>query len=334
MRKHSLISFAIFALATAIMIGPAARADYKQATANYSQGKYTQAINDMKDDLNKNPDYEYGHRLVGLCYLKLGNAALAVTELSRAAELKSTAFSTYFGLGQAFFSMKKYDNCISNLDKAEPLTAKEQNADKLKADLYALRGKAYYASAKYDAAIKDLINGLRVNQSDWMSYNILGDAYLKLNRPDEAIQALEKAHSMKSDNSSITESLGKIYRKQGIDAFSGKQYDLAIKALTKAKDYIPRDGYVFYNLAEAYRFQKNYPEAEKVFTQAATLMPKNADLYERMGLVYENQKKWDLALDAYKKAAEINPAGKEIKEAIDRVTENKKIDKANETKKK
>jgi tetratricopeptide (TPR) repeat protein len=257
-----------------------------------------------------------------------------VTELNRAAELKSNAFSTYFGLGQAYFSMKKYDNCISNLDKAEPLAAKEQNAEKLKADLSALRGKAYYATAKYDAAVKDLLNALRVNQSDWMSYNILGDAYSKLNRLDEAIQALEKAHSMKPDNGSIAENLGKVYRKQGIDAFSAKQYDLTIKALSKAKDYIPKDGYVFYNLAEAYRLQKNYPEAEKVFIQAAVLMPKNADLYERMGLVYENQNKWDPALDAYKKAAELNPATKGIKESIDRVTENKKINRANESKKK
>jgi tetratricopeptide (TPR) repeat protein len=334
MEKHSLLGFMILALTIAILISPSARADYKQATANYIQGKYTQAINDMKGDLEKNPDYEYGHRLVGLCYLRLGNAALAVTELSRAVELKSNAYSTYFGLGQAYFAMKNYNNCISNLDKAEPLAAKEQNAEKLKTDLYALRGKAYYAMAKFDPAVKDLQNALRGNQSDWMSYNILGDAYLKLNRLDEAIQTLEKAHSLKSDNSSITESLGKVYRKQGIDAFSGKQYDLAVKALLKAKDYIPKDGYVFYNLAEAYRFQKNYPEAEKTFAQAATLMPKNADLYERMGIVYENQKKWDLAIDGYKKAAELNPARKEIKEAIDRVTENKKIDKANEPKKK
>jgi tetratricopeptide (TPR) repeat protein len=334
MSRHSLIGFTVLALTTAILLGPSARADYKQATAHYQQGKYTQAINDLKEDMDKNPDYEYGHRIIGLSYLGLGNASLAERELSRAAELKSPAYSTYFGLGQANFSLKKFEKCISALDKAEPLAAKEANADKLKADLYALRGKSYYETKKYNEAVNDLKKAIGVNQSDWMAHYVLGDACSKLNRLDEAIQYLEKAHSLKSDNNSITESLGKVYRKQGTDALSGAQYDLAIKALLKAKDYIPKDGFVFYNLAEVYRLQKNYPDAEKALTQAATLMPKNLEVFEHLGLVCENLKKWDLALDAYKKADEISPATERIKKAIERVNENKKLDQPTEPKSK
>jgi tetratricopeptide (TPR) repeat protein len=324
MGRFSLIVFLVLALATVILFGPSARADYKQAVAYYNQGKYTQAIQELKPDIDKNPNWEFGHRLLGLCYLRLNNGALAVNSLSRAAELKSTAFATYFGLGQAYFSLRKFDNCISTLSQAEPLAGSDQNAEKQKAELYELRGKAYYETGKYNEAANDLIKALRVNQSDSLNFTILGDAYFKLNRLDEAIQALEKAHSMKSDNASITDSLGRVYRQKGTDALSGKQYPLAIQALLKAKDYNPKDGYVYYNLAEAYLFQKNYAEAEKALTQALTLIPKSAEVYGRMGLVYEKQKKWDLALNAYKKADEISPATKWIKESIDRVNENKK----------
>jgi tetratricopeptide (TPR) repeat protein len=321
MRKRSLEGFAVLALIVVILIGPSARADYKQAVAYFNQGKFTQAIQELKPDIDKNPNWEFGHRLLGLCYLKLGNGALAVTSLSRAAELKSTAFATYFGLGQAYFSLKKFDECISSLNKAEPLAPAE---DKQKAELYELRGKAYYEMQKWNEAANDLIKTLRVNQSDWLNYNVLGDAYLKLNRLDEAIQALEKAHAMKSDNSSIADNLGKVYRQKGTDALTAKQYPLAIQTLLKAQTYNPKDGYVYYNMAEAYLFQKDYVNAEKALTQALSLMPKSADAYGRLGLVYEKQKKWDLALNAYKKADEISPATKWIKESIDRVNENKK----------
>jgi len=48
-----------------------ARADYKQAVAYYMQGRYDKAIQELKPDLDQNPDWEIGHRLVGLCYLNL-----------------------------------------------------------------------------------------------------------------------------------------------------------------------------------------------------------------------------------------------------------------------
>ena len=85
----------------------------------------------------------------------------------------------------------------------------------------------------------------------------------------------------------------------------------------------PKNGYIHYNLAEAYLFQKKYADAEKALGQAVNLMPDSADAYGRMGLVYEKQKKWDSALKAYKKAAGIESSD-ELKEAIERVTKNRK----------
>jgi tetratricopeptide (TPR) repeat protein len=99
-----------------------------------------------------------------------------------------------------------------------------------------------------------------------------------------------------------------------------------VQALLKAKDFNPKDGYTFYNLGEAYQFQKNYAEAEKALNQAIVLMPKSPEAHWKLGYVYEKLKKWDPALNVYKKADEISPS-KATKEAIARVTENKKADK-------
>jgi tetratricopeptide (TPR) repeat protein len=322
MRRGSILCLALIC-AIAVIAAQPGWADYKQAVAYYNQGRFDKAIQELKPDLDQNPDWETGHRLLGLCYLSLKNNALAVSSLSRAVQLKSPAFSTYYGLGLAYFNMQKYDSAISALNQAEPLAAKEREPEKEKAKLGKLRGTAYFRTGKFSEAVNDLTNAMRASQSDWGDYSMLGIAYFNLNRTDEAIQTLEKALSMKPGQSTIADALGKAYFKKGVAALSGKQYAPAVQYLMKARDYDPKNGYIYYNLAEAYLFEKKYPDAEKALSQAIDLMPQSADAYGRMGLIYEKQKKWDEALAAYKKADGISPA-KWVKESIARVNENKK----------
>ena len=67
------IGAAVWVLATGV-----GRADYKQAVMLYNQGQFDKAIQELKPDLDQNPNWEFGHRLVGLSYLSLKNNALAV----------------------------------------------------------------------------------------------------------------------------------------------------------------------------------------------------------------------------------------------------------------
>jgi tetratricopeptide (TPR) repeat protein len=317
MKKSLGIILPAVALVTAFLVQPA-KADYKQAVAYYNQGRYKDALLELKPDLDRNPDWEPGHRLVGLCYLNLKDYALAENSLKRAVQLKSPVFSTYLGLGKAYFYMKNYDRCISALSQGESMAK-----DAEKPGLYKFRGSAYFKAGRYSDAIGDLTNTLRASQQDWGDFFMLGTAYYKLNRVDEAIQALERALSMKPAEKTITDPLGVLYLKKGTDALSAKQYSAAMQALSKAKDLNPRDGYVYYNISEVYIFEKKYPEAEKVLNQAADLIPQSADVFAKLGFVCEKQKKWDQALNAYKKADDM-ASSKAIKDAITRVNENKK----------
>jgi len=189
--------------------------------------------------------------------------------------------------------------------------------------LYKFRGSAYFKTNRFNEAAGDLTNALRTNQSDWGDFYMLGTAYYKLNRVDEAIQTLEKALSLKPGEKTITDPLAALYLKKGTSALTAKQYPAAMQALTKAKDYDPKNGYVYYNLSEVYIFEKKYADAEKVLNQAADLISQSADVYAKLGFVYEKQNKWDPALNAYKKADGMAPS-KAIKDAMARVNENKK----------
>jgi len=307
------------AFACALLLAASARADWKQAVAYYNQGQFDKAIQELKPDLDKNPDWESGHRLVGLCYLNLKNNALAIVELSRAVQLKTPVFVTYQGLAQAYYNSDRVDQCVQALTQGEPLA--KQPAEQY--SLHHMRGAAYYRLQRYEDVVEDLTEAIRIKSSEWSDFSQLGVAYYNLGRFDEAVQTLQKALSLKSGDSVTTQILGKSYFKLGVAALSAKQYDRAADYLRKAAANIPNDGYVFYNLGEASLFLNNHPEAEKAYNQALGLLPKNIDLYQRLGLVYEKQKKWDLSLNAYQKALEISPLPA-IKEAIARVTELKK----------
>lgn len=300
------------------LFGKPAQADYKQAVIYYNQSRFDKTIQELKPDLDSNSEWEFGHRLMGLSYLSLKNNALAISSLTRAVQLKSTAFSTYLGLGQAYFNMQRLDNCVQILRQGEPYAKGE---DQYK--LLHVRGTAYYGLQKFKEASDDLSAAIRINPSEWTDFSQLGVALYNMNRYDEAIQTLLRALAMKPGHNVTMEFLAKSYFKKGVAALSAKQYDQALEFFRKARENNPKDFFTLYNIAEAYLFQKDYPEAEKALNQALGLNPRSAEAYQRMGLVYEKQKKWDLSLSAYQKANELNPSPG-LKEAIDRINELKK----------
>ena len=301
-----------------------AMADYKQAVAYYTQGDFNKAIQELKEDIVDSPDWEFGHRLVGLCYLNIGNYALAVSSLQRAVELKSTAFATYYGLGQAYFNMKRYNDAIAALDRSEPFAAREEKPDVEKAKINTLRGTIYYITDRFSEAVTELQGAIRVDSSDWELFFMTGASYFNTNRDDDAIKALEKAAELKPDEKSVSDILGKAYFRKGVQALSSGRYNEAIRDLGRARTIDPDSGYINYNLGEAYVFEKRYAEAERELVVANAKIPDNAGILTRLGFAYERQDKNDLALKTYRRAYDLSPSP-ELKEAIDRVVGNAKI---------
>jgi tetratricopeptide (TPR) repeat protein len=301
-----------------IIVSPAA-ADYKQAVAYFKQGRFDKAIQEIKPDLEKNPDWEFGHRFVGLCYLNLRNNALAISSFRRAVQLESKSFPTYQGLGQAYYNLQRFDDCLDALEQGEQFAKESQD----EYYLHHLRGSAYYRLERFEETVRELTAAIRIKASDWTDYSQLGIAYYRLTRYQEAGDAMLKALALKPRHNITTEYLAKAYFQRGIAALGRKEYDAAIELLDKAKDYNQEDGFIYYNIAEAYLFKENYAEAEKALNQALDLMPRSAEVFQRLGLIYEKEKKWDLSLNAYQKANELNPSPA-LEEAIARVIELKK----------
>lgn len=282
---------------------PSLSADYKLAVAYYSQGNYQKAIDELAPDMETNPNWEFGHRLIGLSHLALKNNSLAITSLIRAVQLKSTTPSVYIGLAQAYLNLDRFDKCIEALNQGEPF-AKDQDRYRL----YRLRGSAYFQMKKYPETISDINTAMQSHAGEWNDYWELGVSYYRIEHTEEAVQALTKALAAKPEHAPSAELLGKCYFKQGITALATKQYENALNLFRLSLERNPKDAYTYYNMAEAMLFLKKYAEAEKALLQAITLNTQSSEAHQRLGLVYEKQKKWTQALAAYQKAAAIKPS--------------------------
>lgn len=80
--------------------------------------------------------------------------------------------------------------------------------------VYVDRAVLAYADKRYDAALKELAEALRVNADSYQALYYQGLIYLDLNRLADARAALEKAYKLRPQSQDITFQLGVLYVKQ------------------------------------------------------------------------------------------------------------------------
>jgi pentatricopeptide repeat protein len=190
-----------------------------------------------------------------------------------------------------------------------------------------------------ESALKSLPNEPRVN-------TILGIAYSRLNRNQEAIRVLEKAHGLDPKDLNTISQLALIYDGLKMYAESDSLYEDALRldpnnhlvlnnygyslserdmqlqrALAMSKkaveqqpdnqSYLDTYGWVHFKLA-------NYAEAEKWIKKAIEKGNANAVLYEHLGDVYANMNDHERAVEQWNIALKLDATNTALKEKISR----------------
>ena len=109
------------------------------------------------------------------------------------------------------------------------------NDSEIKSDLLYRRGGSYERLGDYEKADKDLLNSLRINSEDAYVLNYLAYSWLERDyKIDKAMQMLEKAYALKSNDPYITDSIGWAY-------YLIDNYIEAEKYIKKAVELMPED---------------------------------------------------------------------------------------------
>ena len=137
-----------------------------------------------------------------------------------------------FDIANFYKNSKQYEKAIEYYTQI--ILTLSEDSD-IKSDLLYRRGGSYERLDDYKKADKDLLNSLKIDPDDAYVLNYLAYSWLERDhRIDEAIDMLEKAYSLKSNDPYITDSIGWAY-------YLIENYVEAEKYLKRAVELMPDD---------------------------------------------------------------------------------------------
>ena len=330
------------AILALILIAPMAQADFDQALDDFKRGKYAEAAAGFQEIVDQQPEYDYGHFLLGMSLLKMSKYDDAETSIQKALDINDARFEYHHGLANVRYKAKNYAKTVAALKTGESLAA--DGATKFA--LYRLRGLSYVALEKWADAAQDLEAAKKLKK-DPVVLDRLSLSYYKLRHYDKAVPVMRDALAAKSDDSSLlmrmTNSLLNLGAEAKSDSEKDKYYGDALvyaeklaavksndtdvtnlvgRAALGAKSYpkaeqafkkvVAKDSkqcYAMVNLGKVYIGTEKWSSAEDILTAAAECAPKMAVVYESLGFAMMKQKKLEPAIVQFNKALKIKPSG-------------------------
>lgn len=147
---------------------------------------------------------------------------------------------------------------------------------------------------KYDEAIQQIQQAIKIYPSDPSFHILLGDVYERSNKSDEAIAAFEQARK-------INPSDWTPYYRIGVVRLNQKKYSEAVDFLQDAAKRNTTERWLYNALGWA-AFENNQLEmASKAWRQASSIVPMETSYYYYLALIHNKRKEWNQSLSMYEK---------------------------------
>ena len=164
-------------------------------------------------------------------------------------------------------------------------------------DAYYLNGVGYMATNRNKLAIEEFQKALALepnNVKNVRIYMALGHCYCNLFKNQEAVEALNKAVELGSDDKNV---MSQVYAHRGRAYHQMGKYENAIADVNKAVAISPTPKAVFYfHLAISYGKMGNKEAMFQNYAKAIETEPENIGYYRLRATAYEEEKEYKLAL--------------------------------------
>ncbi|MGB8217155.1 MAG: tetratricopeptide repeat protein [Candidatus Methanoperedens sp.] len=161
-------------------------------------------------------------------------------------------------------------------------------------------GLAYDRIGKYEEAITELKEALRLNPDYIEVHNNLGVTYDRMGKPDEAVNELKVALNLNPNYAEAHCNLGNIYTSAG-------RYEEAAGELEEALKINPELAIGHNNLGNIYALQKRNEEAIQEFKEALRINPDYAPAHNNLGNAYAETGMLEDALREFQEALRLDP---------------------------
>lgn len=296
------------------LISAARSIDFKKGEAGLDEKLAQRLLQSYRKVVYEGQPFEYYYAL-GNLYLRLGQGKEALESLEKAAQLDDQSALLHYDMGVLSFKLGKLEDSISHLDKAIQLFHDPGEAGR-RAEALHMLGSAHFMKQSYEAARRFWSEAASLKPDNLDLKVNLGVVQMKLGKPREAIQALERAVQSGSRNATAFGSLGSAYFELGDYGRSADYFERAIKAGSDSFgsalvwDSTPPAA-LYAKLAQAYLKLNRQTEAVARFEASCQLDP-SPSCHRQLGQLYFEMRRWDEAirelkgvLNAYRTDADI-----------------------------
>jgi tetratricopeptide (TPR) repeat protein len=177
-----------------------------------------------------------------------------------------------------------------NLCKEESKSAEEH---------YAL-GEIYYGQRRFDEALQEYKEAIRLNPNYVDAHTNLGVTYAAQGKLDDAMIECKEAIRIDSNNEGAHIHLAIIYKDKG-------KVDDAIREYQQVLSINPNFAQIHHELGIQYIKQGKLDAAMVELRETLRLDPNHSDAHHNIGVIHANKGKFDEAMTEFKEAIRINP---------------------------
>jgi serine/threonine protein kinase/tetratricopeptide (TPR) repeat protein len=244
----------------------------------HGMGKIERAIEEFKRAVELQPVSDDPYRWLGHCYMQKGEMKQAIGYFEKAIEVRPGYWDNYNALGIGYYRFGRYRDAAEQFRRVISIQPDNyQGYDKL--------GSMYSALGLYEDALPMHERAIEIYPNP-ESFSNIGTAYYYLGRFQEATEAYRAAIELSPHDDILYRNLGDAYLRVGKPDDAKQQYERAGKLLRARLAINPDDAPSLSDMAICHAKLGRYQEAIKTSERAVSLEPRNTDLMYQLAVVY------------------------------------------------
>jgi serine/threonine protein kinase/tetratricopeptide (TPR) repeat protein len=204
------------------------------ADAYQKLNKPAEAEATYKKAISLRPQYWAGYSWLGVFYWRQGRYDDAAKMFQEVITLAPDNFRGYSNLGAMYVARGRYQEAISLLEKSVSIRPTTEAYDNL--------GGAYFSMRKFEDAARSYEKGLKLDQTSWLSWGNLGDAYYWApGKRQQASSVYQEAIRLADEKLRVNPRDGSILAFRATYLAVTDKKDEALASLQKAQSFSPTD---------------------------------------------------------------------------------------------
>ncbi len=260
--------------------------------------QYLDAINAYERAIAIDPEQAQSWNSIGDVHRLSGDSEAAIEAFRQAVRIDPEHSAAWNSLGDLYADLERDDEAIEaylRVIELEPDSAWPYNNLGF---IYAKRNEYEKARTLY----KQAIDRHEDDQGKAISWNNLGDVFVKLQQDKDAIEAYQWATALDPDYAWPHHNLGQVYERQG-------DYELAIGLYQQAIGRHEEDknqAESWRALGRVYRQLERHGEATDAYQKVIELDPEDVETWNNLGDVYLAMARYQEAGTAYRQAIKLD----------------------------